>query len=186
MPKNKFLRREFHKRKKLKATWRKPKGFHSKVRRKERHASKMPTSSIRTPKTVRGKHPSGMIEKVVMNMSDLKNARKEEIIRIASKVGRRKRLQILETAKKMKFRVIGAKDIDAAIKAIQDKFGKRKAEKQKKKSEKAKKAKMKAKETDDVKTKTKPTSKGNEKSKTQGSKKKTQTKTTAKKKGEKK
>ncbi len=99
--KKRFLPREHKKRKKLKDRWRKPKGFHSKARRKERHAPRMPGFGYRTPKTERKE------TKVVHNLDELRQS--SGMVQIASRVGLKKRLKMLELAEKMKIKVLNVK-----------------------------------------------------------------------------
>lgn len=107
MKKKKFKRQETHKRKKVPSSWRKPKGRHSNTRLQKKHAPNMPKSGYRTPKKIRGLHPSGYEEKLVANMSQLEKLDSEtEAARIRSTVGARKRKQILEKAQDLDIKVL--------------------------------------------------------------------------------
>lgn len=98
--KREFKRQQKHKHNKLKnASWKKPVGKHSKVRLKLKSAKPMPTVGYRTPKSIRGLHPSGYEDVLVHNTDDLEEIDSEtEAVRIASKVGGRKRAKIIEKA----------------------------------------------------------------------------------------
>lgn len=120
MAKRAFSRREHKKRKRLGDVWRKPKGLHSKVRKKQKQYGKMPTSRIRTDIRQRFMHPLGMIEIKVHNLGELNSAPKNSLIRLGSGLGGRKRVLLLEAAKKLGVRVLGAKDIEAKISKIHE------------------------------------------------------------------
>ena len=98
--KKEFRRQQKHKHSKLKnKSWRKPVGKHSKARLKLKSAKPMPKVGYRTPKQIRGLHPSGYEDVLVHNKDDLEDLDPEtEAARIASKVGGRKKAQIIEEA----------------------------------------------------------------------------------------
>jgi len=99
-PASKFLKR-------VKESWRRPRGLQSKVRRKFADRPKMPSVSWGAPVVLRGLHPSGFKEVLVYNPKDLDKVNpKKEAIRIASRVGKKKRKEILEKAKKLKIKVL--------------------------------------------------------------------------------
>jgi large subunit ribosomal protein L32e len=101
-----IYRREVHRRKRLTKTWRRPKGRHSKVKRKERFVQKMPSSRNRSKAETRNMHPSGFNEILVRNVGEISVVDpKKYVVRIA-RVGRRKKIEMLEKAKKMKIKVI--------------------------------------------------------------------------------
>ena len=106
--KPKFLRQLWHAYKRLqKVKWRRPKGLQSKLRIKEKFKGNVPSKGWRAPKELRGLHPSGYKEVLVHNLKDLEKINPEkEAIRIASSVGKKKRLQILEKAKELKIKVL--------------------------------------------------------------------------------
>lgn len=161
MPKRKFLRKEQNRRSRLKETWRKPKGMHSKVRRKEKQVGKMPSSSMRSPAKKRYLHPKGVSEVLVGNLFELDKVGKKQIVRLRSSLGKRKRIMLLNKAKKMNLSVIGAKDIDQKIKSIEENIKKRKEiavvkmkKKKKRKKESEKKKETKKTDKKEVKPKT--------------------------------
>jgi large subunit ribosomal protein L32e len=121
-----FLPREHKKRKKLKNRWRKPKGYHSKSRRKERHAPKMPGFGYRTPKVERKE----II--VVHNMEELEQS--SGIVQIARRVGLKKKMEMLKVAEKLKIRISNV-NLERVQKKVDDKL---KKDKLKKKPEKKK------------------------------------------------
>lgn len=122
----KFLHQEHWKLKRYrKAPWRKPKGKRSKMRTKERGKPFLVSIGYRGPKAVRGWHPKGVPEITVYNVRDVeriageiqpeelktksqKKAKKGKkkpnqqessyVVRIASTVGTRKKIQIVKAA----------------------------------------------------------------------------------------
>lgn len=102
-----FNRQEHFRYKKLKATWRKPRGMHSKLRKRKRGKGFRPSVGYGNPESIRGIHPCGLREVLVSNSSDLDDVdKKSHAVRIASTVGKRKRQNILKKAKKMKVKVL--------------------------------------------------------------------------------
>ncbi len=161
MARRAFSRREHKKRKRLGDVWRKPKGLHSKVRKKQKQYGKMPTARGRTAVKQRFMHPLGVIEVRVGNLEELKKAPKNSLIRFNSGIGGRKRILLLETAKKLDVKIIGVKDIEAGILKIQEKVknrqkimqeaAARREKRHKAAEEKAKMEKEKKEEAKDVK-----------------------------------
>jgi large subunit ribosomal protein L32e len=93
--------------KRIKESWRRPRGLHSKVRQKEKSKLKMPDIGYRQPKEVRGLHPSGFKEVLVRNLKDLERVDpSKEAIRIAATVGKKKREEIVKKAKELKIRIL--------------------------------------------------------------------------------
>ena len=103
----KFRRQEWFRYKRLGDSWRRPKGKHSKMREHKGYRPPVVDSGYRNPKKVRGLHPSGFREVLVFNPSQLDGINPErEAIRIASKVGARKRFQIERRAEELGIRVL--------------------------------------------------------------------------------
>jgi large subunit ribosomal protein L32e len=109
-----FKRQMKHKHSKLKnKSWRNPVGKHSKVRLEKKHAAPKPKIGYRTPKSIRGKHPSGYDEVLVHNTDDLEELNPEaEAARIASKVGGRKKADIIEKADEDDIKVLNRGDFE--------------------------------------------------------------------------
>lgn len=107
---SKFKRQGNHKKKEVPSSWKKPRGHHSNVRLKKKSAAPMPNAGYRTAKKVRGLHPSGYEEVLVHNTSDLEELEEGEAARIASKVGGRKREQIIEKADEEDIKVLNRGD----------------------------------------------------------------------------
>ena len=108
MTSKKFKRQQKHKHNKLKnASWKKPVGKHSKVRLKLKSAKPMPKAGYRTPKAIRGLHPSGYEDVLVHNTDGLEELDPEtDAARIGSTVGGRKREKIIEKADEEDIKVL--------------------------------------------------------------------------------
>jgi large subunit ribosomal protein L32e len=103
----KFNRQDHHKKKRVPTSWRRPKGTLSKQRRRIKGKGDKVEAGFRSPKAVRGLHPSGFEEVHVHNVDDLDGVDPDiEAVRIASKVGGRKREQIEEEAEDREIRVL--------------------------------------------------------------------------------
>lgn len=93
--------------KRVKPSWRRPRGRQSKVRVKEKAKIKMPTIGYRAPRKLRYLHPSGFREVLIYNVNELlKVDPKQEAVRIASTVGEKKRIEILKRAEELKIKVL--------------------------------------------------------------------------------
>lgn len=105
--KPKFNRQDHHKKKRVPTSWRRPKGTLSKQRRRIKGKGDTVEAGFRTPKAIRGRHPSGFEEVRVHNVDDLDGVDGDtEAVRIASKVGGRKRERIEEVAEDNGIRVL--------------------------------------------------------------------------------
>ena len=102
-----FNRQDHHKKKRVSTSWRRPRGQLSKQRRGIKGKGDTVEAGFRTPKAVRGLHPSGFEEVRVHNVDDLEGVDGDtEAVRIASKVGGRKRERIEEEAEDAGIRVL--------------------------------------------------------------------------------
>jgi len=102
-----FNRQDYHKKKRVPTSWRRPRGQLSKQRRGVKGKGDKVQAGFRTPNAVRGKHPSGFEEVRVHNVDDLEGVDGDtEAVRIASKVGARKRERIEEVAEDEGIRVL--------------------------------------------------------------------------------
>lgn len=140
--KPKFIAQDSHKRKKLKQTWKRPTGVHSKVRHKMRGYKSMVDTGYKSPKAVSGLHPSGLKEVLVHSLNDIEKINvKEEGIVIGKGVGTKKKVEIVKKAKEKGIKILNIKDTDMFLKNIQENLAKKKADKSKKESDKEKKKK---------------------------------------------
>ncbi|MEM2214121.1 MAG: 50S ribosomal protein L32e [Candidatus Nezhaarchaeales archaeon] len=93
--------------------WRRPRGIDNKIKLSRKGYPPIVRIGYRNPKLVRGLHPSGLIEILVYRPQDLDNLDpKIHCVRIAHTVGRRKRLQIIDKAKSMGFRILNAVGVE--------------------------------------------------------------------------
>lgn len=138
-----FVRQEINKKKSLGKKWRRPKGLHSKLRLKKAGHRKKPSHGFGSPKKVRYLTLEGLRPKLIKNLSDLNFVKDNEIIILSSKIGIRKKIQVLEKIKELKLKISNIKNIDEFIKDVKEKVKQRK-ELSKKKAEQKQKEKAKA------------------------------------------
>jgi len=114
--KPKFNRQDHHKKKRVPKSWRAPRGDLSKQRRGIKGKGDTVESGFRTPKAVRGLHPSGFEEVYVHNVDDLDGVDGDtQAVRIASTVGARKRERIEETAQERGVRVLNPTYVEVEV-----------------------------------------------------------------------
>lgn len=92
---------------KTRETYRKPKGKTSKRRRYEARKPAMPSIGYRTPRNLRGLHPSGYQDVLVRNIAELEDLDPStQAGRISSTVGTRKKITMLEKARELKIKIL--------------------------------------------------------------------------------
>jgi large subunit ribosomal protein L32e len=101
-----FHRVDAHKKKKLKLSWRKPKGHHSKLRRQLKAKGSLVKAGFGSPAAVRGLHASGYEEVLVHRPEDVRGITKAQAIRIGGSVGRKKQAEIERAAKELNIKVL--------------------------------------------------------------------------------
>lgn len=102
-----FVRKRGGVYKRLGLKWRRPKGIHSQLRKHKREAGNIPKSGYGSPRTVKGLHPSGFEEVRVFNMNDVSKINpQKQACRIASTVGKKKKIEIMKKAEEMKVKVL--------------------------------------------------------------------------------
>jgi large subunit ribosomal protein L32e len=92
--------------KRVSKSWRRPRGRDNKMRIKEKAKGKRPSIGFGAPKSLRGLHPSGFKEVLVANVNDLMKLNKNEAARISSKVGKKKKVEIVNKAKELGIKVL--------------------------------------------------------------------------------
>ncbi|MWG35146.1 50S ribosomal protein L32e [Halomarina oriensis] len=111
-----FRRQDYHKKKRTPESWRRPRGQLSKQRRGQKGKGPKVASGFRTPKEVRGLHPSGFEEVHVENVTDLEGVDGDsQAVRIASTVGARKRERIEEEAEESEIRVLNPTYVEVEV-----------------------------------------------------------------------
>ena len=102
-----FKRQEWFRYSKLGEKWRKPKGIHSKMKRRLKRRPPMVDIGFRGPASVRGLHPSGFEEVLVYNVDGLEEIDpKVQAVRIGGTVGTKKRIAIEDRAAELGIRVL--------------------------------------------------------------------------------
>ena len=102
-----FHRQEWFRYKKLGDSWRKPRGLHSKMRKNVKYRPKMARIGFGSPKSVKGRHPSGFEEILVHRPDDLEGIDpKTQAVRIGHQVGTRKRIAIEDKADELGIRIL--------------------------------------------------------------------------------
>jgi large subunit ribosomal protein L32e len=111
-----FNRQDYHKKKRVPTSWRAPRGQLSKQRKGVKGKGDTVEAGFRTPKAVRGLHPSGFEEVRVHNVDDLEGVDGDsQAVRIASKVGGRKRERIEEVAEDRDIRVLNPTYVEVEV-----------------------------------------------------------------------
>ncbi|MDG6908119.1 MAG: 50S ribosomal protein L32e [Nitrososphaerota archaeon] len=104
--------------------WRKPKGVDNHMRKSKKGWPHLVKIGYRVPKGARYLHPSGLNDVLVHNMTELEALTPSvDGARLASGVGRRKRIELAKRAKELGIRVlngrgllVGAKEPDSEVK----------------------------------------------------------------------
>ena len=159
--KPKFHRQNSQVKKRAGTRWRKPRGVDSKQRKGYKSRGAKPTTGYQQPKKTRGKHPSGYEDVLVTNLAELNGIKKEaQAIRISSKIGAKKKEQIVKKAQEKQIKILNPK-INRKKKTIK----KKEETKEKNKETKQEKKEQAKKEDKEVKKQTK-TEKEEEKTET--------------------
>jgi len=111
-----FKRQDYHMKKRTPESWRAPRGGLSKQRRGFKSRGPKVAPGFMSPKAARGLHPSGFEEVRVHNTDDLDDIDGDtQAVRIASKVGGRKREQIEEVCEDEEIRVLNPTYIEVEV-----------------------------------------------------------------------
>jgi len=111
-----FNRQDYHKKKRVPTSWRRPRGTLSKQRRSIKGKGPKVEAGFRSPTAARGLHPSGFEEVYVHNVDDLDGVDGDtEAVRIASKVGARKRERIEEECEDAGIRVLNPTYVEVEV-----------------------------------------------------------------------
>jgi large subunit ribosomal protein L32e len=105
-----FRRQEWFRYKKFGEEYRKPRGYHSKMREQLARRPPMVDIGYRGPRAVRYLHPSGFKEVLVHNMAELERIEPStEACRISATIGLKKRELIENRAEELGIRVLNRK-----------------------------------------------------------------------------
>jgi len=111
-----FNRQDYHKKKRVDPSWRKPRGNLSKQRRGIKGKGDVVEAGYRSPTAARGLHPSGFEEVRVHNTDDLEGVDPDsQAVRIASGVGARKRERIEDVCEDREIRVLNPTYIEVEV-----------------------------------------------------------------------
>ena len=156
-----YLRQDYHKKKRLGTKWRKAKGIQSKVRLGKGGHRKKVRIGYCSPKAVKHLHKSGLKKIMVYNVEDLDKIKKDQEGAIIAKIGKRKKINVVNKAKELGIQILNIKDTSAYLEKIKKEFDDKKKIKQeklkateKKKKETKEKEEMKEKEKLDKKIET--------------------------------
>jgi large subunit ribosomal protein L32e len=112
----KFNRQDYHKKKRVSTSWRRPRGTLSKQRRGVKGKGATVEAGYRTTTEVRGRHPSGFEEVRVENTDDLAGVDGDtQAVRIGSSVGGRKRERIEDRAEDEGIRVLNPTYVEVEV-----------------------------------------------------------------------
>lgn len=106
-----FIRDESWRYKRIDPSWRRPKGIDSQMRLKKKSRPKSVEVGYRSPRMVRGFHPSGFEEKLVFTVKELEKVDPNQVVRIGHTVGLKKRIRIIEKAEELGLRVLNARRV---------------------------------------------------------------------------
>ena len=102
-----FVQTDLHKKKRLKNTWRRPKGLHNKKRRYILGKGEMARVGYGSPTAVKGLHPSGFQDVLMSRVQDLDEMDPStQAVRIARTVGQRKRMDIVKKAMSLGLKIL--------------------------------------------------------------------------------
>ena len=114
--KKKFIRQDSSRyakigknRKKLQK-WRKPRGRHSKIRKKRKSYPGYPTIGHRTSRKDSGKIKN-LSPVLINNLKDLDSVKKGSIIIISSRIGAKKKIEILKKAEETKTPILNVRSL---------------------------------------------------------------------------
>ncbi len=113
-----FIRPDVHKVKVLKAKWRRPKRKTSKPRRQFKGKVVFPNPGYQLPKELKNKTTEGLEIVRVSNIKELGNYDPKKHILIIARIGKKKRLELIEKALSKGFKVYNIKDPKAYVDKI--------------------------------------------------------------------
>ncbi len=133
-----FVRGDSNKEKcKTRLKWKKPRGLHNKRRLKKKGHQKNPSVGFRSPKQVRALDRKGLVPYLVRNVKDLKKLDKDSnSLVLASGIGLKKKMVILEECLKNNLQVSNVKNITLFLEESKTKLSNKKKSSEKRKDKK--------------------------------------------------
>jgi len=158
----KFVRQEGTSKRMLqKVGWRKPKGYHSKIRRRFRGRRKMPCYGYASPNAVKGMTMQGLLPVRVENVAEAARLVAKRDTAVIAAVGKRAKVDIIKKLLEAKVKILNVLNPEKFIQDVEAKLNERKAakkskedKKKKSKEESLKKAEEKKKEEKNAEEKT--------------------------------
>ena len=149
--KPRFVRQDINKKKRLRRTWRRPKGLHSKMRRSIRGKPSVVSIGWGNPKAGRHLSKAGLLPILISTLSELGavNPQQQEIV-ISSTLGTKKKMPLVKAAQEKGITISNMKDPSAFIKHVEETLAKKKEEKAKKKVVKDEKKKTLVKKSEEI------------------------------------
>jgi len=93
--------------KRLGRKWRRPRGNQSKLRMHKKSRGFRPGPGYGSPKSIRNLHPCGLEEVLVHNVKELEKIDvQKHVCRVASSVGKKKKMDIIKKAGELKIRIL--------------------------------------------------------------------------------
>ncbi|MBU0471427.1 MAG: hypothetical protein KKF65_02285 [Nanoarchaeota archaeon] len=136
-----FVRTDSHKKKRLGLKWRRPKGLQNKRRLRKRGYGLVVKKGYKTPLSERGISKQGLTPIKIDSLKSLALVdNKTQGIIVSSKLGDKKRLPIMQEAKKKQIQVLNF-NVDKKIKQMTDLLESKKKQKEQKEKEKLEKKK---------------------------------------------
>ncbi len=115
-----FRRVESWRYKRVKDPWRKARGIDSQTRMKEKSGVKSPSVGYRSPKKVRGVHPSGYEEVRVFNINDIKGLNnKKHALKLSGRIGAKKRIALIDYAQNRGFKILNIGISQAELESLE-------------------------------------------------------------------
>lgn len=128
--KPKFVTQDAHKHKRVKPNWRKPRGFHSKMRLAKRGHRKIVKIGYGSPSLVKGFLKNGLLPVNILNFAGLAELDKEKhSVIISRRVGIKKKVSIAKECNKLGLNICNIPDIEAYLKSIETMIAEKKEEK---------------------------------------------------------
>lgn len=105
--KPKFRSQESWRYKRVKPSWRRPKGIDNKARKKKKGTFSLVNIGYRSPKKVRYLHASGYPEVVIHNIKELEKVDyRKNVVKIGHSVGRQKRILLQDRADELNILIL--------------------------------------------------------------------------------